>query len=140
MDNLELRQLNHEDLEFLLEVRNHESTRNFLENDSVFTIDQCREWFQKLTSPWYIISVNGLNVGYIRTDDNEVGCDIHPNHRRKGYAKQAYIRYLENRDLATLWVFDDNFAKNLYLELGFVENGEFKIVRDRKYIRMVYEK
>lgn len=140
MDNLELRQLNHEDLEFLLEVRNHESTRNFLENDSVFTIDQCREWFQKLTSPWYIISVNGLNVGYIRTDDNEVGCDIHPNHRRKGYAKQAYIKYLENRDLATLWVFDDNFAKNLYLELGFVENEEFKIVRDRKYIRMVYEK
>jgi hypothetical protein len=140
MDNLELRQMDYKDLEFLLEVRNHESTRNFLENDSVFTIDQCREWFQKLTSPWYIILVNGLNVGYIRTDDNEVGCDIHPNHRRKGYAKQAYIKYLENRDLATLWVFDDNFAKNLYLELGFVENGEFKIVRDRKYIRMVYEK
>lgn len=140
MDNLELRQMDYEDLEFLLEVRNHESTRNFLENNSIFTIDRCREWFKKLTSPWYIILVNDVKVGYVRTNDNEVGCDIHPDHRRKGYAKQAYMKYLKNRDLATLWVFDDNFAKNLYLELGFVENGEFKIVRDRKYIRMLYEK
>ena len=140
MNTLEIRQMNHEDLEFLLEVRNHESTRNFLENNSIFTIDQCEKWFKKLSSPWYIILVNELKVGYIRTDDNEIGCDIHPDHRRKGYAKKTYIKYLENRDFATLWVFDDNFAKKLYLELGFMENGEFKIVRGRKYIRMVYEK
>ena len=33
----------------------------------------------------------------------------------------------------------DNFAKNLYTELGFVENGNSKIIRDREYIEMIYE-
>ena len=43
-------------------------------------------------------------------------------------------------DTAYLWVFDDNFAKILYQELGFKEVGEQKIIRDRKYIKMGYEK
>jgi hypothetical protein len=37
-------------------------------------------------------------------------------------------------------VFVDNFAKNLYIELGFVENGNSKIIRGREYIEMIYEK
>lgn len=132
--------LTEEYLEFLLEVRNHESTRQFLENDSIFTIEECRQWFSNLQSPWYIILVDGNPVGYVRTNRNEIGCDIHPNHRRKGYAKLAYQKLMENMSSATLWVFDDNFAKNLYVSLGFKENGEQKFIRERKYIRMVYEK
>jgi predicted acetyltransferase len=47
-----------------------------------------------LTSPWYIIEVIQERVGYIRTNGDEIGCDIHPNFRRKGYARMAYELYL----------------------------------------------
>jgi len=43
-------------------------------------------------------------------------------------------------DTASLWVFDDNFAKILYLELGFGNTGEQKIIRGRNYVKMVYTK
>jgi ribosomal protein S18 acetylase RimI-like enzyme len=137
---MKLLPLSKEYLPFLLEVRNHDSTKKFLENNSVFTIDECKNWFSKLKSPWYIIFVDDTPVGYIRTDGDDVGCDIHPKHRRKGYARLAYNEYLKDKDYATLWVFEDNFAKNLYESLGFIENGESKTIRDRKYVRMIWKK
>lgn len=134
-----LRKLEESDLPFLLEVRNDPTTRINLENDSVFTIESCTKWFSKTNPLWYIIEVDGNNVGYIRTNGDEIGADIHPEHRRKGYAKEAYKLYLKDKEYASLWVFVDNFAKNLYTELGFVENGNSKIIRGREYIQMVYE-
>jgi len=134
-----LRRLEESDLPFLLEVRNDPTTRINLENDSVFTIESCTEWFSKTNPLWYIIEVDGKRVGYIRTDGHIVGADIHPMYRRMGYAREAYKLYLEHKEYASLWVFVDNFAKNLYTELGFVENGNSKIIRDRKYIEMVIQ-
>jgi ribosomal protein S18 acetylase RimI-like enzyme len=134
-----IRKLISMDLEFLLEVRNDDTTRVNLENDSVFTLGECVEWFFKKNPLWYIIEIESTPVGYIRTNGDEVGIDIHPNYRRKGYARDAYKLYLKDKEYASLWVFVDNFAKNLYTELGFVENGNSKIIRDREYIQMVYE-
>lgn len=136
---MELVKLNENHLDFLLEVRNHDSTRKFLENNSIFNIEQCKEWFLNLKSPWFIIMVNDEPVGYIRTNGSDIGCDIHPNHRRKGYAKEAYSKIMENMNSATLWVFEDNFAKKLYEDIGFVKDNEEKIIRGRKYIKMIYE-
>jgi hypothetical protein len=42
---IKLKPLTKEDLPFLLEVRNNESTRKYLENDSVFNLEQCTKWF-----------------------------------------------------------------------------------------------
>jgi ribosomal protein S18 acetylase RimI-like enzyme len=109
-----------------------------LENNSAFTLESCTEWFSKTNPIWYIIEDTN-RVGYIRTNKDEVGIDIHPMYRRMGYAREAYKLYLKDREYASLWVFVDNFAKNLYTELGFVENGNTKTIRDRKYIQMVYE-
>jgi hypothetical protein len=134
-----LRGLSIWDLPFLLEVRNDETTRVNLENNSIFTLEECAEWFLDKTPNWYIIEVDGNSVGYIRTNKDEVGADIHPKHRRKGYAREAYKLYLKDKEYASLWVFVDNFAKNLYTELGFVENGNTKTIRDREYIQMIYE-
>ena len=134
-----LRRLLTMDLAFLLEVRNDETTRINLENDSVFTLLECNEWFFKTNPIWYIIEVDNNKVGYIRTNGDEVGIDIHPNYRRNGYAREAYKLYLKDKEYASLWVFVDNFAKNLYTELGFVENGNSKIIRGREYIQMIYE-
>ena len=128
------------DLDFLLEVRNDDTTRVNLENDSKFTLDECVKWFFTTNPTWYIIEVDGVSVGYIRTNGDEVGMDIHPRYRRNGYARDAYKLYLKDKNYASLWVFVDNFAKTLYTELGFVENGNSKIIRDRNYIQMVYEK
>ena len=129
-----------EHLDFLLEIRNEDSTRNNLENNSIFTLEDGEKWFETLNSPWYLIINDDILVGYLRTNDDEIGCDIHTNHRRNGYAREAYKLILKEMDTAYLWVFDDNFAKILYQELGFKEVGEQKIIRDRKYIKMGYEK
>ncbi len=136
--SLNLRPLKVDDLLFLLEVRNDESTRNNLENNSMFKYNECRAWFESTNPKWYIIEINRHSVGYIRTDGDEVGCDIHPIYRRKGYARMAYEVYLKDKDYASLWVFEDNFAKNLYEKLGFVYNNNLKIIRERNYIQMEY--
>ena len=137
---IKLRPLLKEHLSFLLEVRNHETTRHNLENNNVFNLEECQKWFETLNSSWYIILKNDTLVGYIRTNGDEIGCDIHPNHRRNGYAREAYKLILKKMDIASLWVFDDNFAKILYQELGFKETGEQKIIRDRNYVKMIYIK
>lgn len=131
-----LKPLTKTDLLFLLEVRNDDSTRSMLENNKVFTIEQCLVWFNKSHPKWYIIETNNQPVGYIRTNGDEVGCDIHPNHRRKGYAKMAYELYLKDKEYATLWVFEDNFAKKLYTKLNFKDTKEVKFIRGKKYIKM----
>ncbi len=134
---MKLRRLEEIDLPFLLEVRNDSTTRINLENDSIFTLESCIDWFFKTNPIWYIIEVDNKKVGYIRTNGDEVGADIHPEHRRKGYAREAYKLYLKDKEYASLWVFVDNFAKNLYSELGFVENGNSKTIRGREYIQMI---
>ena len=135
---VKLRPLTINDLSFLLETRNDDSTRFYLEDDSVFNLEECKEWFKTLTSPWFIIEINNIRVGYIRTKDNEMGCDIHPNFRKKGYARMAYNEYLKDKDYVTLKVFEDNFAKSLYLSLGFRKSGDEGSIRGRKYIKMEY--
>ena len=107
---IKLKPLTKEDLPFLLEVRNNESTRKYLENDSVFDLQQCNKWFDDTQPKWYIIlNKEEQKVGYLRTNGDEIGCDIHIEHRRKGYARLAYNEYLKDKDYATLWVFEDNF-------------------------------
>lgn len=136
---IQLRKLEETDLEFLLEIRNDDSTRVNLENDNIFVLDECQEWFQKTNPNWFLIlNSNNEKVGYLRTNNDEVGCDIHPNFRRQGFARMAYQEYLKDKEYATLWVFEDNFAINLYKELGFVENGENKVIRERNYLKMEY--
>ena len=137
---IKLHLLSKTDLKFLLEVRNHESTRSQLKNNNIFTLDECEKWFKTLKSPWYIIINENLNrVGYVRVNGNVIGVDVHPNFRRKGYARKAYKKYLENKTYAELDVFEDNHAKLLYEELGFKETGDFQLIRGRKYLKMIYE-
>ena len=86
MEKIVLAPLMENDLEFLLEVRNDESTRNQLKNNTIYNLEECKEWFKNLKSFWWIICKEETleKVGYFRTEGNVIGCDIHPNHRRKG--------------------------------------------------------
>jgi len=143
MEKVVLAPLMENDLEFLLEVRNDESTRNQLKDNTIYNLEECKEWFKNLKSFWWIICKEETfeKVGYFRTEGNVIGCDIHPNHRRRGYARAAYKKYFEisNRINLELDVFEDNHAKKLYEELGFKETGEIEFIRGRKYLKMVYE-
>jgi RimJ/RimL family protein N-acetyltransferase len=134
-----LRKLEESDLPFLLEVRNDESTRQFLKNNVIFTLEQSKNWFRDVNPIWYIIEIENKKIGYIRTYEFEIGVDIHPMYRRMGYAREAYKLYLKDKQYASLWVFSDNFAKKLYLELGFKETGNKTKIRNRDYIEMIYE-
>tara|TARA_B110000285_G_scaffold159773_1_gene178334 strand:- start:82 stop:498 length:417 start_codon:yes stop_codon:yes gene_type:complete len=135
---VDLRPLTENDLPFLLEVRNDKSTRQFLENDSMFTLKESLKWFRDNQPKWFVIKMDTTSVGYIRTNGDEVGCDIHPDFRKKGYAKMAYKLYLQDKDYASLWVFEDNFAVKLYKKLGFTSTENSKMVRKRNYIKMEY--
>lgn len=137
---MKLREMGENDLEFMLSIRNLDSTRVNLGTDEVFSIEEATNWFRSLTSPWYIIYSEDVKVGYFRTDGEIIGCDIHPDHRRKGLARRAYEKYLSDKTFAKLWVFEDNFAKKLYEDLGFVETGKTTIVRNRKYLEMSWNR
>lgn len=130
-----------EDLPFLLEIRNNPSTRENLEDNREFSLKECESWFETTKPDWFIVkNEEGEKVGYFRVKQSDIGCDIHPDHRKKGYAKKAFKEYLGEIKYATLWVFEDNFAYEFYQRLGFKENGEVKVIRNRPYIRMIYEK
>ena len=146
---MHLKKLEKTDLPFLLEIRNDDSTRKYLENDSMFTLEECEKWYDNLKTDWYIIEVDPLNeeskkepVGYIRTNENDdIGVDIHMNYRRRGYATQAYKLFLQNKESANLWVFEDNIiAVRLYKKLGFKLTDTYKIIREKKYVFMTYNK
>ena len=139
---VKLRKIKESDLEFLLEVRNDETTRYYLGNDNIFNLEECTKWFKESKPKLLIIEIeSGNRVGYFKTNDsNEIGCDIHPDFRRKGYVRKAYQEYLKENTDVSLWVFRDNFAFNLYTDLGFVENGESKEIRGREFIQMIYTK
>jgi hypothetical protein len=136
-----IRKLLAEDLEFLLEVRNHPTTRVQLGNDNVFTLEECKDWFDNLGSPWYIIEVDDRRVGYIRTDENTVGIDIHIDERNKGYATQAYQEFLKDKTEYYLWVFDTNeVGKHIYEKLEFKYTGKSKTIRNQLYLEMKWKK
>lgn len=135
-----LRNMRRDDLAFVLRVRNHETTRYYLENDQKFTIKQATAWFKQLNQMWLIIlNETGTRVGYVRLKGNMVGVDIHPAFRRRGYAREAYKQVIAatKKDIY-LWVFEDNFAINLYYELGFERTGNVTECRGRPYLEMVY--
>ena len=135
-----LRPLTSKDLGFLLEVRNDPTTRHFLEDNSIFSLNECKKWFKTKKPIWFIIEVDKKSVGYVRTKKDEIGVDIHPKFRRKGYARASYKKYLQDKNFASLWVFEDNFARNLYIDLGFKDTGETQINRGRLEYRMEWKK
>ena len=80
----------------------------------------------KVKPDWLKILYNDEEVGYVRTVSSypniEIGMDIAPNHRGKGYAKAAYRKLLESLTFkmynkATLRV-----LKVTLLRLVFIKN------------------
>ena len=107
-------------------------------------------WFDRSAPRWYIIYLNEDRVGYIRTSDDTgkslcIGCDIHPDHRRKGIAFRAYKLFMEElykNGYVLIWL--DVYANNtaaysLYDKLGFIPIGS-RNNRDEAYVTMVHSR
>ena len=145
---INVREMVEADGEFVLEIRNDDSTRSRLHNPSKFTLDQF-SCFYKSKSPWWlIVSCDGEDFGYFRTDyvdrknkSIQVGMDIHPNHRGKGLAKPSYKKLFdhlkaEGFEIVWLEVLKSNtLAHDIYKKLDFTETNRVKYGEDES-IRM----
>ena len=128
-----IREATIEDGEFILSVRNDPTTIAFLHTTTTFDLENFKQWFLA-TDPQMFIIEDKEPVGYLRTkwlEDNvlQVGADIHPQFRRKGYAQRGYKllfeKYPEVKKF-NLEVLNHNvIAQNLYEKLGFVVVREY---------------
>jgi predicted GNAT family acetyltransferase len=138
------------DLVFVNSIRNLENTRSQLENQQVISIEDTILWFEEKKPKWKIIkNESDERIGYVRTSKDTgisicIGCDIHPEYRRKGYATEAYknlINELYKAGYRVIWLrcFYDNIARFLYEKLGFISINH-DMVHNRKYITMIHRR
>jgi RimJ/RimL family protein N-acetyltransferase len=130
------------DIPNFLDIRNQ--SKEFLHNNSTFTLDQAIDWFKKNDPKFYTIKLGDVMIGYFRTsnwgnNDPYIGCDIHPDFRGLGLGYLSYLKFIDkmynefNVNSIKLEVISTNVrAKNLYHKLGFVKIGisEDKVIRD----------
>ena len=139
---LNIREMLVDDLPYFLNIRN--LSKEFLHDNSTFTLEQSTEWFKKTNPIFYVIELGDVMIGYFRTsnwDGNSpyIGCDIHPDFRGLGLGYLSYLKFIDriysefNISSLKLEVLSTNVrAKNLYYKLGFIDIGvsEDKIIRD----------
>jgi RimJ/RimL family protein N-acetyltransferase len=159
-----LRQVEREDLSFLMELRNHPETKRFLGHAIDLTIKMQEEWFLSLRNnknkAYYIFekssanSIQWISIGMVRTHDIDnsnkhmgVGGDILFEYRGHGYAIIMYELIFklafEISNLHRLWlsVIEYNTpARELYKKMGFKETGIQReaILKDGKYYNYIY--
>ena len=149
---IDIREMEETDGDFVLKIRNDDSTRMKLHNSEKFTLEQFSDFYKTKKPYWFIASCKEGDFGYFRTDyvdrDNQsiqVGMDIHPKYRGRGLARPSYERLFdqlraEGFKMVWLEVLKSNdLAHNLYKKIGFVEterreHGEDESIRMEKWI------
>lgn len=140
--NINFREMSSNDLPRFLDIRNE--TKDFLHNNTNFTLEQASEWFINNKPKFYIIELGDNIIGYFRTSNwgNQylyIGCDIHKDFRGFGLGYISYLKFINkiftefDIDTIKLEVLSTNTrAKNLYDKLGFKTIGvsEEKINRN----------
>lgn len=136
--------LTHEDLPFLIEVRNE--CRDSLHDNRVFTLAECEIWFRQTKPDFHVIWCNGERIGYFRLSNHDlengsiyIGADLRWHFRGRGLSRLAYEAFLPllkdryHVSAVKLEVLTHNtVAHGLYQKLGFVEIDRKKGVALRK--------
>ncbi len=144
--NFKFRKMESTDISIFLEIRN--VSKEFLHNNSEFTLDDANNWFNTYNPNFYMIELGENIIGYFRTSNWEnksmyLGCDLAPNYRGFGLGYTSYIGFINklknefDLDNIKLEVLSTNIrAKNLYDKLGFKTIGvsSEKIVRNDEEI------
>lgn len=145
-EDIAFRVIESSDLEKLRFLHNDQETYlNLLNIDFIDEENQLNWWkslHKKSNDKRYVIvkkdNTNEI-IGRLRIQNIndqhrncEIGLDIIPEHRGKGYGKKSYKMLLEflflhyNMNMVYLKVADFNpHAKKLYLKVGFAETGRF---------------
>jgi len=156
---LEIRLIEAKDLEFARVLHNERSTLNMLTDPFHVSREEQLEWFNNLSksriSRRYAIieKESGTFCGIIRIDridmvnkNAEIGADISPDYRNRGYAFEAYtevIQYLFHHlglhRLQLLTRSNNSPAIALYKKLGFIEEGVLReaLFRDNQYSNLI---
>jgi len=133
---MEFTRLTYNDLPFLNEVRN-DCAVEFLHNSDTHSLEQTQEWYKKTDPLFWVIWENGERIGYFRTSDWSVenkncyvGADLHENFRGRGFAYEAYVKFLpflfnfyELHKISLEVLSTNTRAINLYEKIGFVHEG-----------------
>lgn len=135
------REMIDDDLPKFLSIRNE--SKEFLHNNSEFSIEETKQWFHTTQPKFFIIELGQVMVGYFRTSNWEkdslyIGCDIDSSLRGFGLGYLSYLKFMEFLKVKyeikkfKLEVLSTNIrALNLYKKLGFKDIGvsENKIFR-----------
>ncbi len=153
-DNIYLRPIEKQDLEFLRQMHNDTATLMNLTNPAMINEIQQEQWFQQICQSKSSIRLAVLDkqkiiIGCIRLDHYDsynrsiqVGGDITLAKRGQGYGSKMFAACLEyvfqilNCRRAYLSVLETNIvAYHMYKKHGFVEEGRSiqAIYRDYKY-------
>lgn len=128
------RELQIRDLEWFISVRNEVS--QMLHNSAVFSLQQAINWFPTSETKYWVINMNGHDVGYFRileTSDHRVliGADIATSYQGKGIASEAYPKFVQEilipsgiTELELRVLKKNEVAIKLYNNLGFVVDEE----------------
>jgi RimJ/RimL family protein N-acetyltransferase len=159
MDNILLKPLDEEHLEWARLLHNDPSVLDMLTDPHVVSPEEQLRWFDKLqnssSSRRLVAFVANSPVGVVRLDQIDyhnksicVGLDIHREHRGLGYAKKIYKQvfrewFMEN-NFNRVWLLVAGYnqrALHIYRSLGFVEEGVqrqglFKKGKYRDYVMM----
>ena len=129
-----LRALEIKDLKWFIAVRN--DVREMLHNAQEFSLEQAIEWFPTSETKYWVINMNGHDVGYFRIFETSkhralIGADIAPLYQGKGVASTAYPNFVEEiliprgfKELELRVLKKNEVAIKLYKNLGFVIDEE----------------
>lgn len=138
---LVIREMTINDISDFIRIRNE--CKEYLHDNSEFSVEQATSWFIKTTPKFYIIEYENKTIGYFRTSNWEkdklyIGCDIDVEYRGKGLAYESYLLFIEKlkkeyhiKKIQLEVLSNNQRAINLYNKLGFKQIG----VTDNKIIR-----
>jgi RimJ/RimL family protein N-acetyltransferase len=158
-ERLFIRLMEEEDLEFLRIMHNDGETLKWLTDIFQVTKEEQHSWFLKMSTTRnvrryvaiekksnYIIGVARLDEIDLVNKNAVIGVDIKLESRRQGFAYETYNCLIDyafnslNLHRLSLVTLENNVgARNLYLKLGFEEEGirAEAILRDGKYINLI---
>jgi len=131
---LQFRTIVFDDLSKLLEHRNLESTRKWLENESTLTSFEQKVWFEsggannfKIVSNQDDADIGIVRIKRIDAETIQVGLDLFQEYRGKGFSKLVFNKLIDDlknqAKIFDLWVFLDNeSALKTYKNVGFKFN------------------
>ena len=148
-----LKKLKPSNIGYFFHLANDPENRKYMKSERQYTQDDFIRLIDNRMIQWYTIHDPklegedkrvGLFTSYGQNDKLYIGIIIHPDHRRKGYARRTFKYYLTATDDLKIPVylecFKDQPALTMYKELGFKEKKEDRTkVRGKMWITMKRE-